>query len=60
MKKSRRKFESSLKAQVASEALKERETLAQLAQKYELHPNQNSAWKQGDVAPKKWRCRSLK
>lgn len=46
MKKSRRKFEASFKAQVALEALKERETLAQLAQKYELHPNQISAWKQ--------------
>lgn len=46
MKKSRRKFDASFKAQVALEALKERETLAQLAQKYELHPNQISAWKQ--------------
>ena len=46
MKKSRRKFDASFKAQVALEALKERETLAQLAQKYELHPNQISSWKQ--------------
>lgn len=46
MKKTRRKFEASFKAQVALEALKERETLSQLAQKYELHPNQISAWKQ--------------
>ena len=43
MKKSRRKFDGSFKAQVALEALKERETLAQLVQKYELHPNQISA-----------------
>ena len=46
MKKLRRKFEASFKVQVALEALKERETLSELAQKYELHPNQISAWKQ--------------
>lgn len=46
MKKSRRKFEASFKAQVALEALKERQTLSELAQRYELHPNQISAWKQ--------------
>jgi len=46
MKKTRRKFEASFKAQVALEALKERETLSQQAQKYKLHPNQISAWKQ--------------
>ena len=46
MKKSRRKFEASFKAQVALEALKEHQTLSELAQKYELHPNQISAWKQ--------------
>lgn len=46
MKKSRRKFSSSFKAKVAIEALKERQTLSQLAQKYELHPNQISQWKQ--------------
>lgn len=46
MKTGRRKFDSGFKAKVALEALKERETLQQLALKYELHPNQISQWKQ--------------
>ena len=46
MKTGRRKFDSVFKAKVALEALKERETLQQLALKYELHPNQISQWKQ--------------
>lgn len=46
MKKSRRKFDSGFKAKVVLEALKERETLGQLALKFELHPNQISVWKQ--------------
>ena len=50
MKKSRRKFTSAFKARVVLEALKERSTLSELAQKYELHPNQISAWKQEFLA----------
>lgn len=46
MKKSRRKFDSAFKAKVAVEALKERETLSELAVRYDLHPNQISQWKQ--------------
>ncbi len=46
MKKVRRKFTAAFKAQVALEALKERQTLAALAEKFELHPNQISQWKQ--------------
>ena len=50
MKKTRRKFTAAFKAQVALEALKERETLAALAARFELHPNQISQWKQEFVA----------
>ncbi|GEO07496.1 transposase [Adhaeribacter aerolatus] len=46
MKKVRRKFTAAFKAQVALEALKERQTLAALAEKFQLHPNQISQWKQ--------------
>jgi transposase-like protein len=45
MKKSRRKFSAKFKSKVALEALKERSTLQELASKYELHPNQITAWK---------------
>lgn len=41
----RRKFTSKFKTKVVLEALKERVTLAELAQKYEIHPNQISQWK---------------
>lgn len=44
--KKRRKLTADFKAKVALEAIKEQQTLQQLAQKYELHPNQISAWKQ--------------
>lgn len=46
MKKTRRKFTAAFKAQVAIEALKERESLAALATRFELHPNKISQWKQ--------------
>lgn len=42
---SRRKFTSKFKTKVVFESLKERSTLAELAQKYDLHPNQISRWK---------------
>lgn len=45
MKKSRRKFTAKFKSQVAIEAIKERESLAELAKRFELHPNQISIWK---------------
>lgn len=42
---SRRKFTSKFKTKVVLAALKERESLSDLAQKYELHPQQISTWK---------------
>lgn len=45
MKRNRRKFSSKFKSKVAIEALKEQMTLQELAAKYEIHPNQISAWK---------------
>ena len=46
MKKKRRKFTSVFKARVAIEALKERETLAELSKRFEVHSNMISKWKQ--------------
>lgn len=46
MKQKRRKFSSAFKAQVAIEALKERESLAELSKRFELHPTMISKWKQ--------------
>jgi transposase-like protein len=41
----RRKFTSEFKKKVVLEALKERETLSELAQKHDLHPQQITLWK---------------
>ena len=45
MTMTRRKFTAKFKAQVAIEALKMRDSITELAKRYDLHPNQISAWK---------------
>ena len=46
MRAKRRKFTAVFKAKVTIEALKERESLAELAKHFEVHPNMISKWKQ--------------
>ena len=45
MKRKKRNHSAAFKAKVALEAVKEEKTLAELAQQYEVHANQISAWK---------------
>jgi transposase-like protein len=45
MKAKRTKHSSSFKARVAIEALQERESLSELARKYEIHPTMITRWK---------------
>ena len=45
MKTSRKRYSPGFKAQVAVAALQERETLAQIARRFQVHPVQVSQWK---------------
>lgn len=45
MKSKRRKFSTAFKTKVALEAIKERRSVSELAESFELHPNQISKWK---------------
>lgn len=46
MKNVKRKFTSEFKLRVILDALSEKQTLSELSQKYQLHSNQISLWKQ--------------
>ena len=41
----RKRYDSHFKAQVAIEAIKNQQTVAQIASEYGVHPNQVSQWK---------------
>jgi len=44
-KRVKRKFSADFKVKVILEVLKERNTIEEIARKYELHPNQIGIWK---------------
>ena len=63
MKNKRRKHSPAFKAKVAMAAIKNEETTAQLAQRFDVHPTMISAWKKalldgaGDIFDKNQKSR---
>jgi transposase len=49
-RRDRRKFTATFKAEVVLEALRERKTISELAQQFDLHPNQITTWKKEFLA----------
>jgi len=45
MRKKRQNYSADFKAKVAIDSLKEQKTLSELAQFYQVHPNQITTWK---------------
>ena len=45
MSNKRKQFQASFKSRVVLEALKEQQTLSELSNKFEIHPNQITNWK---------------
>jgi len=50
LKRTRRTFSTDFKAKVAIEAIKEIETISELVQLYQVHPNMISTWKKEFLA----------
>lgn len=49
-RRDRRKFTATFKSEVVLEALKERKTMSELAQQFDLHPSQITTWKKDFLA----------
>ena len=47
MKRSRRNHSPAFEAKVALDAIRDDKTLAELAERHDVHPNQITAWKRG-------------